>query len=311
MSAEISQSLLQTAWKVPLEEEMRRFPELKQEDIDTVLEWCRQQPHLPQVSAHTAALFLLLSNFNIELAQTYIENHYTFRTYYRNIFADRDPLSKGIKDAMTLANLTLLEGLCHGQCRVMLANLKIFESSKFNPKEFSKLSYMILEKDVLDNGFTKEGYKLLMDATGFGLGHMTAITPSFLKQVFSYFLDGANVSIVEINIINVNVFVEKLVFLIKALTPPIVYERIKLYTKDKNALCLQKFPLSILPPEYGGQGKPVSELSSQTEEAVRQFRPWYLADEKYLRVDESKRPLNKQNKKVIKIQENLKSLELD
>ncbi|XP_026688789.1 uncharacterized protein LOC113473304 isoform X1 [Diaphorina citri] len=68
-----------------------------------------------------------------------------------------------------------------------------------------------------------------MDATGFGLGHMTAITPSFLKQVFSYFLDGANVSIVEINIINVNVFVEKLVFLIKALTPPIVYERVSFY----------------------------------------------------------------------------------
>ncbi|KAL1453668.1 hypothetical protein WDU94_009988 [Cyamophila willieti] len=275
------------------------------------MDWCKQQPHLPEVSENTAALFLVLSHYNAVQAQQYIENHYTFRTYYRNIFSDRDPNNKGIRDVMGLANIALFEGLCHQQCRVLFANLKLLDSSKFNPKELSKLIYMILERDVLENGFTEAGYKLLLDAAGFGLSHMTAITPSFLKQVFSYFLDGANVSIVEINIINVNVFVEKLVFLIKAITPPIVYERIKLYTKDKNYLCLQKFPNDILPPEYGGSGKPLSQLVNFTEESVKQFRPWYLADEKYLRVDESKRPLSKQNKKVVKIQETLKSLELD
>lgn len=84
--------------------------------------------------------------------------------------------------------MVILDGYCKTGCRVMLAGLKSFDSSKFNPKDSSKVSYMMMEKDTLDKGFSKDGYKVLMDATGFGFGHMTAITPSFLKQLFSYFL---------------------------------------------------------------------------------------------------------------------------
>uniref|UniRef100_A0A8D8W8A6 Alpha-tocopherol transfer protein n=1 Tax=Cacopsylla melanoneura TaxID=428564 RepID=A0A8D8W8A6_9HEMI len=313
MSTEVSQELLQTAWQVSLEDELAKEPNIKKEDIAAVVDWCREQMYLPPVSEHTAALFLKLSGYDVEKAQGYIDNHYTFRTYYRNIFADRDPELKEVKQAMNAIHMFILPGYVPNKGRILFGSLKTDESSKFNASQGLKYVYMTMEKDVLEHGIADtDFYSILFDAKGFGLGHLTTISISFIKQLFSYFLDGCNMTTREIEIINVNQVVEKLVSMIKTLTPKDVHEKIKLYTKDKTEAVLAKYPPEILPKELRGQ-HPMSlaEMSESNEKAVSEFRAWYLADEKYLRVDESKRPVHRQNKKVVKIQTELKKLELD
>jgi hypothetical protein len=46
----MTQDVLQSAWKVSLQEEMATDAAIKQEDIDQVVQWCRQQTYLPPVS---------------------------------------------------------------------------------------------------------------------------------------------------------------------------------------------------------------------------------------------------------------------
>ncbi|KAI5695580.1 hypothetical protein M8J76_000089 [Diaphorina citri] len=310
----MTQDVLQSAWKVSLQEEMATDPAIKQEDIDQVVQWCRQQTYLPPVSENTVALFLKLSDYNVEKAQTFIDNHYTFRTYYRNIFGDRDPTNADCKLAMNAINAFILPGMTQDRRRVIFASLKSPpDSSRFTASSGLKYLYMTLEMDILDAGFgDSDGYSVLFDARGFGLGHLTTISISFLKQLFSYFLDGANMAIREINIINVNAVVEKLIMMIRSLAPRDLHERIKLYTKDKTEACLAKYPVDILPKELEGNPKLIlQEMTESNEKKIIALRSWYLADEKYLRVDESKRPLDKQNKKVIKLQASLQKIELD
>ncbi|XP_008484242.1 uncharacterized protein LOC103520922 [Diaphorina citri] len=164
---------------------------------------------------------------------------------------------------------------------------------------------MTLEMDILDAGFgDSDGYSVLFDARGFGLGHLTTISISFLKQLFSYFLDGANMAIREINIINVNAVVEKLIMMIRSLAPRDLHERIKLYTKDKTEACLAKYPVDILPKELEGNPKLIlQEMTESNEKKISRFDPgiWLRREITFAWTNQS-RPLDKQNKKVIKLQ---------
>lgn len=305
--------VLQDAWCISLEEELKKDPAIKRSSIDEVQAWCRRQVYLPPVSEHTIALFLKLASYNEEKAAVYIDNHYTFRTYYRSIFSDRDPEHNDVKEAMNTIHCSVLPGLTANRRRVLYASLKTTDSSKFSASQCAKYIYMTADREILVNGFGDvDSYAVLFDAKGFGLGHLSSITISFLKQLFSYFLDGANLAIKEINVINVNSVVEKLVQIIKGFAPRDLYERIHLYTKDKTAICLAKFPADILPTELGGNAKLcIQEMTDLNEQQVKEFRLWYLADEAHLRVDEAKRPREDQNKKVVKLQASIKKLELD
>lgn len=76
---------------VPLEEEMKKNPELRESDIQALRQWCQKQPYLPQISDSELALFLHSNYYRLEPTKTTIDTFYTVRTHVPEFFSNRDP----------------------------------------------------------------------------------------------------------------------------------------------------------------------------------------------------------------------------
>lgn len=85
---------------VPIEEELKRNPELKMEDIEILREWCNKQSHLPKITDSQLAMFLHSNYFRIEPTKNTIDQFYTIRTHFPEIFRNTDPIEcKALRQA--------------------------------------------------------------------------------------------------------------------------------------------------------------------------------------------------------------------
>ena len=85
---------------VPFEEELRRNPELKKADVQSLRDWCSKNPHLPKISDSELALFLHSNYYYVEPTKSTIDTFYTIRSHIPEFFTNRDPI--GSKDLRTI-----------------------------------------------------------------------------------------------------------------------------------------------------------------------------------------------------------------
>lgn len=78
---------------VPFQEELKRNPQLKKADIQSLKEWCEKQPHLPFISNSELAIFLHSNYYLMEPTKTTIDRFYTIRTHVPEFFSNRDPVN--------------------------------------------------------------------------------------------------------------------------------------------------------------------------------------------------------------------------
>lgn len=79
---------------ITLEEEMKKNPQLKLSDIESLREWCEKQPHLPRIEDSFLAMFLHSNYYRMQPTKNTIENYYTTRTHVPEFFSNRDPLGE-------------------------------------------------------------------------------------------------------------------------------------------------------------------------------------------------------------------------
>lgn len=86
---------------VTYEEELNKNPkELKEDDVQMLREWCKKQPHLPEISDSELALFLHSNYYRLEPTKTTIDTFFTVRTHVPEFFSNRDPVNnKELKKA--------------------------------------------------------------------------------------------------------------------------------------------------------------------------------------------------------------------
>uniref|UniRef100_A0A1B6M8G4 Uncharacterized protein n=1 Tax=Graphocephala atropunctata TaxID=36148 RepID=A0A1B6M8G4_9HEMI len=85
-------------FKVTLEDEFKKNPELKAEDIENIQTWMKTQPHLPPVPDLMVVMFLQACQWDLKLTKKTIDMYYTLKTELTEFFADRDPTSQEIKN---------------------------------------------------------------------------------------------------------------------------------------------------------------------------------------------------------------------
>ena len=92
---------MNTIKRVPIEEEFKRNPELKEEDLQHLRDWCSKQPHFPEIGDNELIIFLHSNYYRLEPTKVTIENFLTCRTHVPEFFSNRDPLgSKELRTAM-------------------------------------------------------------------------------------------------------------------------------------------------------------------------------------------------------------------
>ncbi|XP_018400279.1 PREDICTED: alpha-tocopherol transfer protein-like isoform X2 [Cyphomyrmex costatus] len=125
--------------EITLEEEMKKNPQLKLSDIESLREWCDKQPHLPKIEDSFLVLFLHSNYYQMEPTKNTIENYYTIRTHLPEIFCNRDPLEeKGLQQSF--------KTVIHGYILVIDADKFSFgHMMRTNPLEVKKHVYYIQE----------------------------------------------------------------------------------------------------------------------------------------------------------------------
>ena len=78
---------------VPLDEEFRRNPELKEDDLQHLRDWLKKQPHLPRISDSELVIFLHSNYYRLEPTKNTIDAFYTARTHVPEFFSNRDVLN--------------------------------------------------------------------------------------------------------------------------------------------------------------------------------------------------------------------------
>lgn len=76
--------------KVSVEEEFKKNPELKKEDIDSIREWLDDQDCYPDISDSEIILFLHSNYYDLEATKATIKKYFECRTHYTEFFSDFD-----------------------------------------------------------------------------------------------------------------------------------------------------------------------------------------------------------------------------
>lgn len=87
---------------VNVDDEYRKFPEMKKDEVLKIVKWVNQQPHLPNISESYVILFYHACHYSSEQTKNTIDIHYTIRTHCPEFFANCDPLSAELEKVMRI-----------------------------------------------------------------------------------------------------------------------------------------------------------------------------------------------------------------
>ncbi|XP_068087045.1 alpha-tocopherol transfer protein-like [Anabrus simplex] len=262
---------------ITVEEEFRKNPELKKQDLDELRDWMKSQAHLPKISDEQLILFLHSCYFKVEPTKKTIEVCYTIRTQTPELFGNMDPLSDDVQHAWKLVQITKLPEPDPEGRALVFGRLRDTDPHHFNFCNMLKLNH-ILTWSMLRDGGTNAGYVFIYDIAGFTLTHLSRIPLSTLKKHLTYVQEGYPLRMKGVHIINVPTYVDKIMTVIKPFLKKDIMKMVRFHTGRTDTLYTY-VPRELLPKDYGGDQKSVEELCQAMKERVEACREWYLQEQ--------------------------------
>ncbi|XP_033216954.1 alpha-tocopherol transfer protein-like isoform X2 [Belonocnema kinseyi] len=273
---------------VPLEEELKRNPELRKEDIEALREWCEKQPHLPKMTDSELVIFLHSNYYLMEPTKSTIENYYTSRTHLPEFFSNRDPIgSKELREAMKIGIYAPMERTTKEGYRVFFLKLLDLEPTNFVYNDVQRLYNMIVDLFNISHG-TSTGIVILIDTKGLSFGYAARFTPLGIQKYLYYLQEAFPVRLKGIHFMNAVPVVEIILSMVRPFLRQELVEILYVHSKKET---LEKFvPMEILPNEVGGTAGPIAELRENCNKELEKHRSWFIEEEATRRVNESIRP---------------------
>ncbi|XP_070155656.1 alpha-tocopherol transfer protein-like isoform X2 [Polyergus mexicanus] len=281
---------------ITLEEEMKKNPQLKLSDIQSLREWCEKQPHLPKIEDSFLAMFLHSNYYRMQPTKNTIENYYTTRTHVPEFFSNRDPLGgKELRQAFKIA--------------VMYGAFLDVDPSRFVYNDNIKYFLMVCDVWFLTEG-TNNGYIYFADASGLSFGHIARISPLGLKKYLYYIQEAAPIRLMGIHFINAPPAMELLMNMMKPFMKKEMIDMIHFHSSLKSAS--EYVPIDSLPNEVGGKAGSMYKLAEIEVKKLEDHREWFLMDEATGRVNEALRiDKNKSASDLFGIEGSFKKLDID
>ncbi|XP_057340370.1 alpha-tocopherol transfer protein-like [Microplitis mediator] len=278
---------------VPLEEELKRNPELKKSDIEILKEWCEKQLHLPKISDSELVLFLHSNYYQIEPTKETIDAFYTMRTHVPEYFSNRDPLeNKELRQSLQTVTFIPLAGETPEGYKIIYGRLINFEPSAYVWNDAIKSMNMTMDLWMYTEG-TMKGHIILVELTGLAFGHSTRISPLGCKRFINYLQDGLPVRLKGIHFTKSIPVMQIILGMMKPFMKKELTDILHVHTTDET---VEKFlPLDLLPNESGGKAGPLMELHKKQTKNLEDHRDFFLEEQVRARVDESRRPVKEKN----------------
>uniref|UniRef100_A0A1A9X1J5 CRAL-TRIO domain-containing protein n=1 Tax=Glossina brevipalpis TaxID=37001 RepID=A0A1A9X1J5_9MUSC len=256
-----------------LAEQYKRFPKVKVEDVQKIVAWVHVQPHMPNLSEAEVLLFYFACKCSTEITKQVIDKNLTCHTHIEELFSNLNVKSPQLQQIINLTTLLFLD--------------------------------IFIRKDGL-----QAGYIVVLDQTGFTLGHLSRINVMVLKKAFYYYQEALPIQLKGIHFINVVPFLDKILAL---LTPFMKKEWHDLLHAHNNLEdYFQYVPLDLMPKEYGGPEVKIKQLHEKSCDMILEKHEEILEYEKMYRINEKLRPGKPKNiSDLFGTDGNFKKLEID
>ncbi|KYN13834.1 Alpha-tocopherol transfer protein-like protein, partial [Trachymyrmex cornetzi] len=295
---------------ITLEEEMKKNPQLKLSDTQSLREWCKKQSHLPKIEDNFLALFLHNNYYQMEPTKNTIENYYTIRTHLPEIFCNRDPLQeKGLQQTFKVAAAISLNGLTKDGYSMIFSTLLDSNPSFFDYNNGCKYFMMLCDIHLLTNG-TNDGYIFIVDVSKLSFGHVMRINPLAMKKFLYYFQEAMPIRLKAIHILNATPAMELCMNIAKPFMKNELIDIIHFHLSLESIS--EYIPVDALPNEIGGKAGSVNKLAEIGVRKLEDNRQWFLLDESTRRVNEALRiSKSKTANDLFGIEGNFKKLDID
>ncbi|KAJ3651830.1 hypothetical protein Zmor_017838 [Zophobas morio] len=290
-----------------LESQYSKDKDLKKVDVEALIDWVNKQPHLPKINELQAILFLHSCYYSNEAAKVTIDNYFTSKTVF-HMFRNRDPSSPPVQTTIDIALCANLPKTTPEGYTVYLFKLINKNPSNFNLENIYRYFDMMVMLERYQNGVSN-GHVILLDCTGWSLGHTARVNPLVLKNFFYYLQEAMPVRLKGLHFYNLGSFIDAIMALIKPLLKKETAEKIHIHDSldsVTNFVCLE-----CLPEDYGGSVESTTVLHDKIQNDLLKNKAFFEWEETFT-VDEKKRPGEKwKNIDIYGTEGTFKKLEID
>ncbi|XP_063916407.1 retinol-binding protein pinta-like isoform X3 [Zophobas morio] len=156
-----------------------RTEEMVKEDAQTVKEWMKSQPHLPEILSDTQIKnFLNLNKFSLEKAKQKIDMYYTMRSLMADFYSVSNPKLERTQRLLDKMHVCTFPEALDGIHRVIF--IKVKESDVLDMETFTALLFAVFEVRIHEDFMFSD--ILILDMENVSLNDVRKVTPSLLKQ---------------------------------------------------------------------------------------------------------------------------------
>ncbi|XP_058829856.1 alpha-tocopherol transfer protein-like isoform X2 [Topomyia yanbarensis] len=291
-----------------VENEYKKFPDLKREDVQKIREWMEKQPHLPKISDLEIILFLHSNYHRVESTKATIDAFYTCRTHAPELFSDRDMMSNELKNIMSLIVIVPLSIPTQDKYTVIYGKVINSDSTHFSFESALKFLTMIADVVQRESGAV-HGYTFVLDMEGVTMGHVTKLSISTVKKFLHFLQEAMPVRLKGLHLTNVVPFIDKILMLIKPFMKKELLDILHLHSTAESLYpFVQK---ECLTNELGGKAGSLMELRDKFNQHMIDSRDFLLDDEKKKAVEDKRPGKPKDSGSTFGLEGNFKKLDID
>ncbi|XP_055590423.1 uncharacterized protein LOC129742540 [Uranotaenia lowii] len=289
-----------------VENEYKKFPELKREDVQKLREWMVKQPHLPKITELELILFLHSNYHRMEATKNTLDANYTCRTHVPELFANWDIIGTELKNTMDLVTIMPLPKPTNDGYTVVLGKLIDSDTSQYTFESCLKFLLMIADVVQRESGAVP-GYVFVLDMRGVTLGHVAKLSIGTVKKFMHYLQEGMPIRLKGIHLTHVVPFIDKILMIIKPFMHKDLLDLLHLHTSLDT---LDPFvPRECLTEELGGKAGAMMDLRDNFNLHMIACRDFLLQEEKKKAVEDRRPGKPKDSGAVFGMEGNFKKLD--
>uniref|UniRef100_A0A1B6L393 CRAL-TRIO domain-containing protein n=2 Tax=Graphocephala atropunctata TaxID=36148 RepID=A0A1B6L393_9HEMI len=210
--------------------------------IQQVKHWMQKQPHLPHIPEHIAEKMirscLLGTKLSTEISKQKIDSFYAMRHQLPDIFLNRDPTKKDIRESVDMIRFFPSSELTPDGVRVSILSFNGEKGKKFVVKDMKALYRRIMaitDARIQQDEICRGDY-LVVDCKGFYSSHLTELPWSLILKFASLTQEGLPVRVKGIFAINAPGYIETASNIIKPIFREKIRKRIQIFHGDHTNL---------------------------------------------------------------------------
>ncbi|KAG5883901.1 hypothetical protein JTB14_037185 [Gonioctena quinquepunctata] len=236
------------------------------EDVRTIKEWLKTQPHLPDISNDIYIINILIqTKFSIEISKQRIDILCTIRTLLPEIH-ERSGFNSLMEVSNVLYFFPLRKKTQEGQV------INILKSLDCNPDQINPypcIAYCLKTFEWRMQGDICCPEILIGDLQNTKLANVVKFTPVHLKKILMHEKSFSN-TLKQIHFINCPSYAFNILNILKSLMKPKLASRVFIHADD--SIMKKLVPLEALPRDYGGSELSLSELNELWKERVGKYK---------------------------------------